>query len=161
METRMAEGHSSLRFLDDNLAEVTTALDVVNARKERLYRAVFTDGDRALRADYALTTTRGAEETIRILGDGNGIACLWHFGLLRGGLLTPGKRTAVREALQELPETIRMHQQLIGRRKDLLMAREEVLAREEGRSFTPRDLQRQHDRPQTRTRQWRSGRHLS
>lgn len=159
----MTARSSSLDHLDNSLEEMAIAIDSLARRKERLYTTAFTDRERAMTAENALVTTRGVGEAIRILGNHESWSFMWHFGSLKGGFLEPGARKAAREALEQLPDAIRTHHELIARRKDLLYAREQALEREQREFFVRREQDRQvgreNDRPESRTRQWRRGRH--
>lgn len=114
--------------LEQAIAEVGIALNVAEARVERLLRAAFSNEHSATNGlRTIMKRTQSVEAAIRVI-QSDSLQRRWLFGQTREGFLFFGERHAAREALAELPEALRELDQLNKKARDLKRGRQLHLA---------------------------------
>ncbi len=120
----MSASDFTRNHLDQAEGEVSAAAGVAAARVERLLRQIFLNGEYAVRKYKKLLPERGPGALIYIITDrGSKGDRVYHFGFLNHGFIDRRNRQKVLEGLNEIPEAIRAHAQLVQQHQDLLTAK--------------------------------------
>lgn len=127
----MSANKTSRSHLEHTLEDIRAKREIATERLVRLFRETFEDGDRALKAYGNLVSKRGIEAAIDTLQQEDALfGRHWHYGWMRGGLLAEGNRRKALEHLEQLPDAMRKHYDLVSDEWDLEHALEK--SRERG-----------------------------
>ncbi|WP_298965663.1 hypothetical protein [uncultured Roseibium sp.] len=127
----MSANKTSQSYIEQSLEETRAKREIATERLVRLFHETFEDGDRAVRAYGQQVGKRGIEYVVRKVQQDDGFFNRhWHFGWMRGGLFAEGNRKKALEHLQQLPDAMRTHHNLVTEEWDLVYALERVRERD-------------------------------